>query len=231
RVTDYEIELMGRFAASRPLVIVLTRCDLVAADTLRDMQISLTRADIPHRLGVVAVAADPLPVLGIAPFGLAELITRTDAADANVPQVEAAPQTASAPDVAEPAESADESIAAAATTSETMTTETTTTSASATQDIPAPQSQPQPAEARRPALVTPVSPAPTPSDEADFDDSHGESPFGIYTPGVRAGTMELQPVEEGPSTTSLLALAAVLALAIALLLLQLRRRDEKDVEE
>jgi hypothetical protein len=41
------------------------------------MRAAIDDAAIPNNLGVVAVAADPLPALGVAPYGVAELVALT----------------------------------------------------------------------------------------------------------------------------------------------------------
>ena len=77
RVTDYELQLIRRLAQQSPLVVVLTRTDLISAEARTAMQSAIADAAIPNCLGAVAVAADPLPALGIAPYGVAEVVALT----------------------------------------------------------------------------------------------------------------------------------------------------------
>jgi hypothetical protein len=77
RITDYELRLIRRFARLYPVVVALTRADLVSAEALASMRAAIEGAAIPNNVGVVAVAADPLPALGVAPYGVAELVALT----------------------------------------------------------------------------------------------------------------------------------------------------------
>jgi GTPase SAR1 family protein len=77
RVTDYELQLIRRFAQLYPVVLVLTRTDLVADEALGAMRSAIDEAMIPNCLGVVPVAADPLPALGVAPYGTDQVVALT----------------------------------------------------------------------------------------------------------------------------------------------------------
>ncbi|GEM_PF-7111255 len=232
RVTDFEIELLRRFANECPLAIVLTRCDLVAPDVLATMRSTLLAADIIGSHGVFNVAADPLPVLGVAPYGLGELIALTDAIiapPADEPSATHASKiTVTSPDAEETIPAPPPACAAPETSSGAPTGQTSPLSASPltfnadTLDTGAPQPSPAP-EVWRDAIQPP---APSEPPTANTLPSSSAS----LAPGRRGGGAGhmLVPVEEGPSTMSLIALAAVIALAIALLLLQLRRREEDD---
>lgn len=81
RVTDYELQLIRRIAHMYPVVIVLTRADLVSVESLAEMQSVLEAAAIPNNLGIVAVAAEPLPALAIAPYGVDEVLALTTEQD------------------------------------------------------------------------------------------------------------------------------------------------------
>lgn len=77
RVTEYETRLIQRLARMYPVVVVLTRCDLVSASAVAAMRAAIEREDIPNVLGVVPIAADPLPALGVAPYGVKEIMAIT----------------------------------------------------------------------------------------------------------------------------------------------------------
>ncbi len=77
RVTDYELELIRRLAQLFPVVVVLTRTDLVSAEARDAMRAAIDGASIANCLGVVAAAADPLPALGMAPYGIADVVALT----------------------------------------------------------------------------------------------------------------------------------------------------------
>jgi GTP-binding protein EngB required for normal cell division len=77
RVTDYELQLVRRFAQLYPVVLVLTRTDLITEEALAAMRSTIDTATIPNCLGIVPVAADPLPALGISPSGIDEVMSLT----------------------------------------------------------------------------------------------------------------------------------------------------------
>lgn len=104
RVTDHELQLIRRIARRHPVIVVLTRADLVADEALAAMRAAIEQAAIPNCVGVVAVAADPLPALGVAPYGVSEvMVLTTKAAEYPVTQPVKQPRAELAAQPAAPA--------------------------------------------------------------------------------------------------------------------------------
>lgn len=224
RVTEYELQLIRRFARRYPVMVVLTRSDLISADALDAMQSAIDEAAISGCVGVMPVAADPLPALGLEPYGIAELVELTidlseqeSAMSADQPSDQpASGVTANAPVAPVAPNATTPPLAPTAPSPAAPRIAYLTTEQASAQSAP----QPTPGQREQAQQPTPVRETPggfeTPDDNYVDDDGVGDGEGGDTTPGA------------AQSSSALIALLFVLSMAIALLLLGRKRRDDED---
>lgn len=74
RFTDYDIQAMHSNFGGRPVVAILTKCEIVGREELDALKAAIESAKVRTLVDVVETSADPLPALNVNPFGQQRLI-------------------------------------------------------------------------------------------------------------------------------------------------------------